>query len=177
MVFVTLLSVYNKITASWGNVNVVVVGVLASIVFGAIILATEWSRDQDFRTPNWVYGITIAGIILSLVSGIYFAEPDWRHANGDYRQEDTRGYVMYQSYHSTYISSGSGGGGSSVQCTGKSCGYAALAIILIIIILSIVIMSATIPHFWVAGVMVLLTVLILMWIQDLRAKSSQEYRD
>lgn len=159
-----------KAWADWGGINVTLVGVVLSVILGAWMVSTSWFKDQRFRTPTWVYLTVIGGIILSLTLGIWGTENE-NFRGRDYDQTQTSGYYIIHS--NNYSTSNVSVGSFLDDCDGDGC---IIVVVIVLVVTAVVVLSIGVQHFWVAGCLVLLTILLLMIVQDVRATSPQEYR-
>jgi phosphatidylserine synthase len=190
---VYLITAYDKWFSSWGNFNVVFVGLAVSAISCFLITQTEWFQDQDFHTPLRIFLILTVALVLCAWVGIFMTEPmemggptAYQSVSGtpaqaqtaeapttqkkeyDYTRTRAHVYFFNTGSGSTYSSSASSGSGfSAPKCSGKSCnGYAVVLLILLAFVL--IICSALIPHFWVLACILLLTIMITFALHELR---------
>lgn len=190
---VWLFGHYHKFTAHWGGFNVVLLGILGIGIVVFVSLMTDWFHDKEFRTPAWVFGVVIGGLILSAGLGVYMTEPletggptayqaatgttgEQAQQNDDYDYSRTRAGGIYI-YNFGGGSSSSGSVSSpDINCSGKGCGYALLVVLLIVLVLILIIASAMVPHFWVFASMVLVAIMVMIAIHEIRVRSYAPYR-
>ena len=142
-----------------------------------------------------MYAIAAIGFVLSIGFGIHFAEPmaqkiassgaaaAWSPGpttdDNYYNYENTRGRAIFYDL-TTRPSYGSSAPSINIpECSGKDCGYAVLGIILVLLVLAVVVASMFVPHFWVVGGMLLLTIMVMISLQELRQRpwgGSYRYR-
>jgi hypothetical protein len=172
LVFSFLTLKYGKLSATWGDIPVWIIGFVVSGLIAFGVTRTELFQEQYERLPFWIYLIPLLGIILSTSLGIGFMESQRVE-----RTERTSGgyystYYYYPHYFSSYSSDGSS---SSVdfempKCSGKNCGSGYLVLGLIILTVILVVGSAFIEHFWLFSGILFGTLLLLITIRELRVR-------
>jgi hypothetical protein len=159
---------FNKFYASWGEINVFIVGIISVLFVLSIGLMSDWFQDRFERLDSWQFIVACAGLILSIGLGLYFTEP--AQYNRLSRSEQTQ-LVQSDSYWASnrissyhFFSGGSSNISSpDIDCHGKGCG----GIVIIVLVIICIIGSAFIPHFWVVASMTLTTVLVIIALREL----------
>jgi len=165
-----LLLWYQKIYASWGPFNVLLIAIL---VVGLTLLwsiRSDWFQIRKNRLAPRVFWIPAAGWLICILIGVSFAEP---------REYDGRSQMERSQAASSEINPSSTPRGSayfflrtagmageaigSFDCDDEGC----LVMLLIIIVAVSVFASATIPHFWVVATMLLLTFMGVISLREL----------
>lgn len=160
---------YDKWSANWGGINVLVVALIVAL-FGAYrLLRTQWFRRRVLRTPNWIITVTVIGFVLSGGLGIYYTEPDPVEPvyvddvpvqnTQAYNYENTR-IGRSGSSHWYWLDDGWVSGGS---CDDDGC----LFLVLIIVIVVVVLASIFVPHFWMIGTSLLIAIFMIQTLREL----------
>jgi hypothetical protein len=146
----------------WGlNVSVWIGAFVVMAILGILVFFLDLYEDE---TPDYFIAILIGAVLLCMLGGIYFTEPQERTTTS---VEDTAHPVYFRSsgaYYYLFGSSNSGGDGSSIHVSSGSSKGKSYAIMIILVVL-LVVGSFIIPHFWVSAA---LGVLFLLWIFTLK---------
>ncbi len=168
ILLLAILVWYQKWYASWGPVNVLLVSAVMIAITLAIGMNSRWFQSRGRRTSSQIFLIPLAGLILSVGLGLFYAEP--REFGGQTRN---RGLVSEAErmpaprasdiFILDMIS-------LDFDCDGEGC----LVLLLIVIVIVCVVASMFIPHFWVLAGHLLLTIMALMAIRELLVSERKE---
>lgn len=189
----TLFTVYkqfefDKIHAEWYGINIYLYG----IVLGALIAAglyhiskyVAYRTDRIFsykhhwRAPLWVVLLVGGSVFLSVWLGIYFTEPNYDlrssyevgHDHKD-RYERSRAYYFF-----SHSSGGSGSYNSSSSSSSNS-GEGLMIVFVVAVVLAVLVLSATVPSFWVVGSIALLMLLFKLMYDTWNDGNGSVYRN
>jgi hypothetical protein len=168
---------YEKFNASWDGINIYVwaftLGPIIALVMNFInyVIAQKLgngAKTYNRFTPNPVlYAVLTATCLLTTCLGIMFTEPDraWSSSNTQVQHNDRfqqSSYYQWNSLSPEYDLGGlvdvlSSDSGSSDDSEGAAIAFMVRAILLIL--LALLVLSATIQHFWVVAS---ITILFMM---------------
>ena len=166
--FLTLF-LFRKETASWGPVNVLIVALVVVVVTLALSLRARWFQRRKQRLQTRVYVIPAIGWLICILIGVSFAEPkEWGGTSSLERSRaaSTEAYVVSSRTSYFFVDSSfelMDGIVSGLECDDEAC----LILLLIVVVAIVVLASATIPHFWVVGTMLLLTLMAVVTLREL----------
>jgi hypothetical protein len=162
---------YQKWYASWGPVNVLLVSAVMIAVTLIIGLNSRWFQSRDRRTSSQVFLIPLAGLVLSVSLGLFYAEPrefGGRTRNSGLAPESERWAATRASQ--LYMLDDLGMVIPDFDCDDEAC----LVLLLIFIVIICVVASMFIPHFWVLAGHLLLAIMALMAIRELLVSEKRE---
>jgi hypothetical protein len=167
-----LYTIYGKWDATWGGINVILIGTLVSVIVAVISFNTNWFQVRHLRLPTWVIMVPVIGSLFCAGLGIYFSEtevssgPRLDSETGATYQPQSRGSFIYHSWF--YADDFSSGMSISLpECDDKDCGYLYLGILLIMLVVILVLASAFIPNFWVLATLLLGTIYGIIVLREL----------
>ncbi len=160
---------YDKWSANWGGINVLVVALIVALIGVYRLLRTQWFSQRVLRTPTWIITATVIGFVLSGALGIYYTEP--RSTEIEYVDDVPVQNTQAYNYENTRIGrSGSSnwywlddGWVSGGDCDGDGC----LFFVLIIVIVVVVLASIFVPHFWMVGTSLLIAIFVIQTLREL----------
>lgn len=164
-----LIVYFQKWAASWGKINVFIVALLVVTVAWGVIFRTSWFQERRKRLSTFTFLIPEFGWFLCAVIGVIYAEPNLigmtRHQRREVVESETywsntrggRGRVF------NFISSDGIGFDFDFDCDDEAC----LILILIVIVVVCVLASANLPHFWLIGTLLLLTIMAGITLREL----------
>jgi drug/metabolite transporter (DMT)-like permease len=178
LVFAFLVFRFHKLEATWGSIPVAVPTLAAIGVLVWFITKTHWFHNQRIYTPMWVFLIPTAGLILTMIIGISKTEDLRAFRVGN---QEAIEYNTYQ-FASFIFQGAMEAGGLELNpdipsCNGDDCGVMFLVMLVIgLVILSIILVagSAVIPHFWLFGGSIFISLMAIIAIHDLRVRSKKE---
>ena len=163
---------YGKWEAGWGNINVVAVAALVSAAAIVVAVRSVWFQRRTDCTPNWVFAIPLVGLILCASLGVYYTEPIELGGSSRLERADSGNEVNVQPVRTGGFRLFRGAADfipdlSFPTCDDDDCVMIYLVIILIIVVIVAVAASAFIPHFWVVGVLLMITLMAVMAAREL----------
>ncbi|MBX3001511.1 MAG: hypothetical protein KF893_23520 [Caldilineaceae bacterium] len=162
---------YDKWEAGWGNFNVVAVAALVSAAAVVVAVRSVWFQRRTYCTANWVFAIPMAGLLLCATLGIYYAEPIELGGTSRLEREANSSAIALQQPRAT--------GFQLLRwvdiaaeipfptCDDDGCTLLYLAFILVVVVVISVAASAFIPHFWVVGALLMVTLMAVIAAREL----------
>jgi hypothetical protein len=162
---------YDKWETGWGSFHVVAVAVLVSAVAIVVAVRSVWFQRRTYCTANWVFAIPLAGFVLCATLGIYYAEPmerdrtsrlEWEAGGSEvaWQQPRTSGFRLLRGVDIPLEI-------AFPDCDDDDCAVLYLALLLVIVVIVSVAASAFIPHFWVVGVLLMVTLMAMIAAREL----------
>lgn len=156
-----LLGYYQKWMATWGPINVLMAGLVVVFVAGWVMLCSDWFQDRHRRSRQRIYVIPAVGWLICISLGVYWAEPiEFGKLSPLERSQLVRSAEYWSStrasdafYLFDFVSA------DGISCDDEIC--------LIVVVVLCILGSIFIPHFWVVGTLVLLTIMTLITIREL----------
>jgi hypothetical protein len=163
---------YDKWEAGWGIFNVVAVAALVSAVAVLVAVRSVWFQRRTYCTANWVFAIPLAGLVLCATLGLYYAEPIERGGTSRLEGEAGGSEVTWQPPRVSGFRLFRGAMDIVPDipfptCDDDDCAVLYLVFILIIVVIVSVAASAFIPHFWVVGVLLMVTLMAVIAAREL----------
>jgi len=166
---VGMLLWYEKIYASWGPFNVLLVALLVVALTAVWSVRSGWFQIRKERLSARIFWIPTVGWLICMFIGTRFAEP--LEYGGRSQLERSQAVVeeggQVSSPQRSYVfwrtADMAGEVIADFDCDDEGC----LVMILVAIVVVSVVASATIPHFWVVATMLLLTLMGVITLREL----------
>lgn len=170
LIQVGILLWFEKIYASWGPFNVLMIALLTIALAFVLSIRSDWFQMRKNRLSKRVYWIPAIGWLICILIGVRFAEP--REYGGLSQLERSQSGISEQNPGSTrsgnsYVFWTTADFASEViadfDCDDEAC----LVVLLVLVVAVVVLASATIPHFWVVATMLMLTLMGVIALREL----------
>jgi hypothetical protein len=161
---------FEKIYASWGPFNVLLVALLVVALTLFWSIRAVWFQLREQRLAPHIFWIPAVGWLVCMLIGISYAEPREYGGVSQLERSQATGLVAAQAVsrpRSNYAfwrtADFAGEVIADFDCDDEGC----LIMLLVIVVVVAVIASATIPHFWVVSSMLLLTFMGVIALREL----------
>lgn len=163
---------YEKWEAGWGIMNVMAVAALGSAVAIIVAVRSVWFQRRTYCTANWIFAIPLAGLVLCATLGIYYAEPIELGGTSRLEREAGGSEAAWQPPRAGAFRLYRGVADIVPEipfptCADDECVMVYLVFILVIVVIVSVAASAFIPHFWVVGVLLMVTLMAVIAAREL----------
>lgn len=175
LVWITTSFIYHKQQSAWGGINIFVWATLISALVYWMLSRFEYFQDPWSNADTWMIWTLAGAFVLVLFLGIHFTEPiaseNVGFSTGDtpyhYNYGGTRTGLWLAGFRSSGTNASNTSLGSlKIKSSGKDSGKALAVLAILAIVVLIIFGSAVFPHFWVVGLLIIISITLKFTIRE-----------